>query len=92
MIVQLVEGVKELFLRALLVAQKLDVVNQQHVRLAVALLKLLHTFGADAGDHLVHETFARSVDNPHGAKFIDQLTADGVHQMCFTHAHAAVKK
>ena len=35
MIVELVEGVKELFLRALLAGQDLDVVDQQHVGRAV---------------------------------------------------------
>jgi hypothetical protein len=40
MIVQLVEGVEELLLRALLVAEKLDIVDQQDVGLAVALVKL----------------------------------------------------
>src|ERR1035437_6790940 len=67
MIVQLVEGVKELFLRALLVAQQLDIVDQQHVRLAITLVKLLHALRPDARNHVVHEALARRINDAHGA-------------------------
>ncbi len=92
MIVQFVEGVEELFLRALLVSQQLDVVDQQNVGCAIALVELLHAIRADAGDHLVHEALAGSVDDPHGAELVHQLAADGVHQMGLSHPHAAVEE
>ena len=92
MIVQLVESVKKLFLRALFVAQQLNIVDQQHVRCAIAMVKLLHALQPDAGDHLIHEALARCVDDPHRAELVHQLAADGVHQVGLSHTHAAVQK
>ena len=54
-VVQRVEGVEKLLLRALLAGQELDVVDQKHVRLAVALAELLHRCRLDGGDRLVRE-------------------------------------
>ena len=87
---QFVEGVKELFLRPLLVAQQLDIVDQQNIGFAIALVELLHALRADAGDHLIHEALAGRVDDPHGAELVHQFAADGVHQMGLPHPHAAV--
>ena len=91
-IVQLIEGVKELFLGALFIAEELDIVHEQDVGLAIALVELLHALGAYAGDHVVHEALAGGIDDAHGAVAIDQLAADGVHQMGLAHAHAAVQE
>ena len=55
---QFVKRVEELFLGALLVADDLDVVDEQDVGRAVAMAELRHPFQADASDHLVGEPFA----------------------------------
>ncbi len=91
-IVQLIEGVKELFLGALFIAQELYIVDEEDVGLAIALVKLLHAFGAYAGNHVIHEALAGGIDDAHGAVAIDQLAADGVHQVGLAHADAAVQE
>ena len=62
-IVEFVEGVKELFLRPLLAAENVDIVDQQHVSRPVMLVELRHPVQLDALDHLVHEPFAGGVDD-----------------------------
>ncbi len=92
MVVQLVEGVKELLLRPLLGPQDLDIVDEEHIGFPVPLVKLRHAIRTNAGDHLVHEALARSVDHPHGAEFVGQLAPDGVHQVGLAHADSAIEE
>ena len=89
-VVQLVEGVKELFLRAVFVADQLDVVDQQHIRRAIAIVKLWHAVQPDAGDHIVHEPLARGVDDAHRSVIVDQRAPNRVHQVGLAHTDSAV--
>ena len=80
-VVQRVEGVEKLLLRALLAGQELDVVDQKHVRLAVALAELLHRCRLDGGDRLVREFFTIHVDNVEIRVVLLDLNFDGVQQV-----------
>ena len=60
-VVQRVEGVEELLLRLLLALQELDVVDQQHVDVAVAALEAVLPVVADRVDELVGELLAGDV-------------------------------
>ena len=80
-VVQRVEGVEKLLLRALLAGQELDVVDQKHVRLAVALAELLHRCSLDGGDRLVREFFTIHVDNVEIRVVLLDLNFDGVQQV-----------
>ena len=60
-LVQRVEGVEELLLDPLLVLEELDVVDQEHVVGAVALLEALDPLVAERVDEVVHEGLARDV-------------------------------
>jgi hypothetical protein len=71
-LVQFVEGVKELFLRSLLVAQELNVVDQQHIGGAEVLMKLWHPVELDAVDHLVHKLLAGGVHDAHAGEVFHQ--------------------
>ena len=90
MIEQLIECVEEFFLRAFLVSQGLDVIDQQDVSRPVILVKLRHAVGADALNHLVHEPLTGGVHDPHGGEVLIERPADGMHQMGFAHARSAV--
>ena len=59
--VQRVEGVEELFLSRLLAGQKLNVVDQQHVDLTIAIAKLRRAIVLHRDDELVGELLARDV-------------------------------
>ena len=80
-VVQRVEGVEKLLLRALLAGQELDVVDQKHVRLAVALAELLHRCRLDGGDRLVREFFTIHVNNVEIRVVLLDLNFDGVQQV-----------
>src|SRR5581483_7841917 len=60
-LVERVERVEELFLDPLLVLEELDVVDQQYVVGAVALLEALDALVAERVDEVVHERLARNV-------------------------------
>ena len=80
-VVQRVEGVEKLLLRALLAGQELDVVDQKHVRLAVALAELLHRCRLNGGDRLVREFFTIHVNNVEIRVVLLDLNFDGVQQV-----------
>ena len=80
-VVQRVEGVEKLLLRALLAGQELDVVDQKHIRLAVALAELLHRCRLDGGDRLVREFFTIHIDNVEIRVVLLDLNFDGVQQV-----------
>ena len=60
-VVERVERVEELGLRAFLAGEELDVVDQQHVDAAIALAEVEDAVVADRVDHLVHEPLGRDV-------------------------------
>ena len=61
--VQRVEGVEELFLRALLIGEELNVINEQHIDLAEARTECLCATLLNAGDELIRERFACDVEH-----------------------------
>ena len=63
-VVQGVEGVEELLLRLHLALQELDVVDQQHVDVAVAALEALRLVVADGVDEVVGELLGVHVAHP----------------------------
>ena len=67
--VERVERVEELLLEALLVLHELDVVDEQHVALAVAALEGGGGVGADGVDELVHERLGGHVAHVPAGKF-----------------------
>ena len=51
-----------------------------------------HAIELDGGDHLVHEAFTGGVHDIEAAKVFKQAATDGVHEMGFANADAAVDK
>ena len=91
-LVQRVEGVEELFLRALLLRDELNVVDQQHVDGAEAIAEAGHAIVAQRGDHLVGELLRRDVADACRGLAALHLVADGVHQVRLAHSHAAIEE
>ena len=85
-----VEGVEELLLRALLAGEELDVVDEQHVRAAVAAAEFLDVAAADRVDELVGELLAGQIDHPRARLAAEQLVADGLHEVGLAETRAAV--
>ena len=91
-LVQRVEGVEELLLNPLLAGQKLDVVNQQHVRLPVFLAESGELVVLDAVNVFVGELLGGDVGDARALLVADDMLADGVQQMRLAQADAAVKE
>ena len=89
---QRVEGVKELFLRRLFAGQKLNVVDQQHVDLTVAIAKLRRAVVLQRDNELVGELFAGQVDDVGGEVILHNAVADRVHEVRLAQTDAAVQE
>ena len=89
-VVERVEGVEELGLRAFFAGDELDVVDQQHVHGAIAFAEIDDPVVADGVDHLVHEPLGRDVGQLQVAIVPEDVLPDRVHQMRLSQSHAAV--
>src|SRR5206468_8311471 len=76
-----VEGVEELFLRALFPRDELDVVDEEHVDPPVPLAELLTLLRPDRIDELIGELFARRVRDPLFRMPRDHRVPDRVHEV-----------
>ena len=91
-VVQRVEGVEELVLRAFLARHELDVVDEQHVDAAIARSEIEDAIEAHGVDHLVHETLGRDVGQHEPGMMLHDVVADRVHQVRLAEADAAVNE
>ena len=89
-VVQRVEGVEKLLLRALLAGQELDVVDEQHIRLAVFLTELLHRRRLDGGNRLVGEHFTIHVNDVEIRVIFLDLKLDGVQKVGLAQARRPI--
>ncbi len=89
-VVQRVERVEELFLRLLLVLQELDVVDQQHVDVAVAPAEALGLAVANRVDEVVGELLGADVPHARAGEQAHRVVADGVQQVCLAKTRLAV--
>ena len=81
---------EKLLLRALLAGEKLHVVDQQHVRTAVAAAEFLEIAAAHGIDELVGEFLAGQIDHARARLAAEDFLADGLHQVGLAEAGAAV--
>ena len=91
-LVQRIEGVEELFLRALFLRQELDVVHQQHVHLPEFIAEAGHLVVAQRVDHLVGELLARHIADRRLRRPPLDLVADRLHQVRLAHPDAAIQE
>ena len=87
-----IECVKEFLLGAFLTAQKLDVINQKEIGLAITLPKLNQITVLDGIDELVNEEFARDVDHFHVFFLSPNVLTDGLHQVRLAKTDSAVNE
>ncbi len=91
-LVQRVERVEKFLLDALLAGEKLDVINQQHVGLAVFFAEADELVVLDAVNVFVGEFLGGDVGNARAFLVPDDMLADGVEQMRLAQTNAAVKE
>ena len=86
------EGVEELFLRAVLAGEELDVVDQQQVQRMVVALEIVERLALVGLDHVGHVLVGMHVAHAHPGAGRDHGVADGVDQVGLAQAHAAVQE
>ena len=89
---QRVEGMEELFLRRVLAANELDVVDHQHVDRAELLFERHRVLEAQGPDELVHELFGGKIDHLALRRVRADVPGDRMHQMRLAETDAAVEK
>ena len=89
-LVEVVEGVEELLLGLLLALDELDVVDEQHVDVAVAALEGVVGAGAHGVDELVEEGLGGDVAHPVGRVVLPHVVADGLQEVGLAQAGVAV--
>jgi hypothetical protein len=91
-IVQRVERVEELVLRAFLARYELDVVDQQHVHAAIARSEVEDAIETHGVDHLVHEALGRDIGEHEARVVLHHVMADRVHQVRLAEPDAAMNE
>ena len=89
---QRVEGVEELFLRAVLAGDELHVIDHQHIDRPEQLLEVHDLTFAQGLHEAVHELLGRQVEHAQVRAAGLQLMRDGMHQVGLAQADAAVKE
>ncbi len=87
---QAVEGVEKFFLRALLARQKLHIVDQQGVQRPVTALEFIDGVVLQGTHHIGHEVLAILKNDSRLGVAFAQHVADGVDEVSFAQAGAAV--
>ena len=89
-LVERVERVEELLLRAVAAGEEVDVVDDQQVDVAVAMAELVHVAGLDGVDELVDEAVAGQIEDARRRLALEHLLADGLQQVRLAQPDAAV--
>src|ERR1700680_1075145 len=89
-IVESVERMEELTLRALLPGDELHVVDEQHVDGSITLPEIDDPIVAHSVDHLVHESLGRDVGELEVAIVPQHVMTDSMHQVRLAETDAAV--
>ena len=87
-----VEGVKELFLRAVLTCDELHVVDHQDINRTEYFLEIHHLAIAQRLHKAIHELFCRQIEDVEVRSSQTQFVSDGMHQVRFTQTHATIQK
>jgi len=83
---------EKLFLGTNLAGNKLNVINQQYVDSSEPGSKELHPFMTERINHFIHEFFCRAIAYIQLRGSCTDCMADGIEQMTFSQANAAVNK
>src|SRR5262245_46665109 len=87
-----VERVEKFFLRPFLATEKLNVVDQKKVSLAITLPELDQITMLNRIDELVDEKFTREIDHLHVLPFRPDELADGLHEMGLAQTHPPINE
>src|SRR6185436_7055752 len=89
---QRIERVEKLFLYSLLPCQKLNVVDQQHICLAIFFPEPDQLTVLYAVDVFIGELFRRDIGHPRSFAMIDDILSDRMQEVGFTQTDASVEE
>jgi len=89
-VVQGIEGVEKLFLGTLLAREELDVVDHQHIGLAVFLAEFHESTVLDGIDELIGELLAGEIDDLGRLLVLEDVVTDSLQEVGLAQAAAAV--
>ena len=87
-----IERVKEFFLRTLLASEKLDVVYQEEIDLAITLSEFDQITVLDRVDELVDEQFTGDINHLYVFLLGPNVLADGLHQVGLAKTDTAINE
>src|SRR6476620_3789800 len=87
-----VKRMEKFFLRALFSTEKLNVINQEKIGLAITLPEFHQITVLDRVDELIDEQLTRDIEHLHVFSFRPDELADGLHEMGLAQTDAAVNK
>src|SRR5579863_886901 len=91
-LVEGVERVEELVLSGFLAAEKLDVIDEQEIRLAVPAPEVVGRAALDRGDEFVGELLGADVGDASVGDAADDVVGDGLHEVRFAESGVAVQE
>lgn len=86
-----IERMKELFLRPLFARQKLNVVDHQHIDVAIPLTQVDHLVITNRIDDFVRKLLGRQVGDAEVAP-LGQVVADRIQQVGLAQSHTTIEK
>ena len=89
---QRVESMKELFLRAVLACDELQIVHHQDINGPEQLFEVHDCAVAEGLHETVHELLSRKVEHVHLRLTMCQLPRNGVHQVRFAEPDTTIEK
>jgi len=84
--------VKKFLLRAIAPGEEVNVIDHQHVDVAIAMTKLIHLATLNGGDELVDEAVAGEIQNARIILALENFLADGLEQVRLAQPDAAVNE
>ena len=87
-----IESVEKLFLNIFFAGNKLDIVDQNAIGVAVFVFELVNVFGPEGRDKLVAKGFGGKVADVVLRMEAEKLVADGLHEVGFANANSAPDK
>ena len=80
---------EQLFLSPFLFLQKVNIIKQQHIRIAVFIFKFMHFIFIYMSDILICKGFRRGIQNLQVGCLIQGI-ADCLHQVCLAQSYTTV--
>ena len=88
--VQSIKGMEKFFLRAFFLGNKLNIIDEQNINIAVFISKFLVFIAADGIDQFIGESFTGDLEHFCFRIFIQDIMGNRMHQMGFAQTYISI--